>query len=131
MSFTTWFPVLEGRGRSRYRSNCLAYNRSGGYGALAKVLLPGRREPRGDLEVARNRDPYQPGLGSYHSNIKGDLVANLTLRSFAALLSQVGDAKVVETPEESTAISPKGRCDFVPFFSYKSVSALNLKVIAP
>lgn len=95
------------------------------------MLLPGRREPRGDLEVARNRDQSQPGLGSYHSNIKGDLVANLTLRSFAALLSQVGDAKVVETPEESTAISPKGRCNFVPFFSYKSFSALNLKAIAP
>lgn len=135
MSFTTWFPVLEGRGRSRYRSNCLAYNRQIWglwlWTALAKVILPGRREPRGDLEVARNRDPSQPGLGSYPSNIKGDLVANLTLRSFAALLSQVGDAKVVETPEESTAISPKGRCDFVPFFSYKSVSALNLKAIAP
>lgn len=55
----------------------------------------------------------------------------LTLRSFAALLSQVGDAKVVETPEESTAISPKGRCNnFVPFFSYKSFSALNLKALA-
>jgi hypothetical protein len=37
MSFTTRFPVLEGRGRSRYRSNCLAYNRSGGYGLAPKT----------------------------------------------------------------------------------------------
>lgn len=83
--------------------------------ALAKVILPGRREPRGDLEVARNRDPSQPGLGSYPSNIKGDLVANLTLRSFAALLSQVGDAKVVETPEEMQSVLKVDATSFLSF----------------